>query len=157
MPSIAVCETELTSLARQAGPAQTGMLPAACHGQALDAPPRAQVVADEVHDPHLIDRRGQSSRHAFVGGAFDLLALVHRLDGGTVQAVDVLVVRAQEVRAQDVADAPLLDEAERAMGDLDAIFLVPMDVGVDFMDELVDRGPSNRCDAVRGARKQEAM
>jgi hypothetical protein len=83
------------------------------HRQAFDAPPGTQAVADKVHAPHLIDRRGQLQRDSLADGAFDLLSLAHRQIGGAVKAVDALVVHAREVWAQHVVDTPVAEASTR--------------------------------------------
>jgi hypothetical protein len=60
-------------------------------GQAIDAPPRAQAFADEVHAPHLIHRRSQFQWHAFSSELFDLLLrFLHRQVCGAAGPVDLL-------------------------------------------------------------------
>ena len=79
------------------------------HGQALEPASVGQAVADEIHAPYLVDRRGQLQRHALERRAPDLLALAHRQAGFAVEAVHALVVDAGELRAQQVMDAPIAE------------------------------------------------
>lgn len=72
------------------------------HGRALDAPLRAQVVADEFHASHFIYLlAGYSGIRSLAG------ALAHSQIGCAIESVDLLVVHAWEVRAQYVVDAPI--------------------------------------------------
>ena len=99
--------------------------------QALDAPPCAQAVADEVHAPHLVDCAGKLQRHALIGRPLGLLALAHRQVGGAVEPVHLLVVHAGEVRAQHVVDAPIA-EAPACMCDLDDLAAERLRHGIGF-------------------------
>jgi hypothetical protein len=100
------------------------------HRQALDSPAGTQAVADEIHTPHLIDAAGQLQRHALGRRALDLLALAHGQVGRAVQAVDLLVVHAGVLRAQQVVDAPIA-EAPTRVRDLH-------DAGLQSLAHLVD-------------------
>jgi len=84
------------------------------HRQALDAPTGTQAIADEIHTPHLIDRAGQLQRHALGRRTLDLLALAHGQVGRAVQPVDLLVVHAGVLRAQQVVDASIAEAPTRA-------------------------------------------
>ena len=79
------------------------------HGQALDAPPAGQAVADEVHAPHLVDRLTLVQRHAFELQALLAAALAHRQIGQLVEPVHALVVDLRACRAQQVANAPVAE------------------------------------------------
>jgi len=87
-------------------------------GQALDAPPIGQAVADEVHAPHLVDRLALVQRHAFELQALLAAALAHRQVGQLVEPIHALVVDRGARSAQQVADAPVA-EAPPLMGQLD--------------------------------------
>jgi hypothetical protein len=45
------------------------------HGQALDAPPVGQAVADEVHAPHLVDALGDVQGVRSITGRLAFLRL----------------------------------------------------------------------------------
>lgn len=92
------------------------------HGQALDAPPVGQAVADEVHAPHLVDALGDVQGRALHHRALGLLALANRQIGRAVEPVHPLVIDAREVVAQQVVHAPVA-KAPAHMRDLDDLVL----------------------------------
>src|SRR5574343_72899 len=98
------------------------MADAVGHGQALDAPPVGQTVADKVHAPHLVDALGDVERRALHHRPLGLLALAHRQVGRAVEPIHPLVVDARKLAAQQVVHAPVA-EAPPDVGDLDDLVL----------------------------------
>src|SRR5574343_434880 len=79
------------------------------HGQALDAPPAGQAVADEVHAPHLVDGPALVQRHPFELQALLAAALAHRQVRQLVEPVHALVVDLRACGPQQIADAPVAE------------------------------------------------
>ncbi len=79
------------------------------HGQALDAPPVGQAVADEVHAPHLVDLPCDVEGCALHHRPLGLLALAHRQLGDAVEPVHAFVIHIGKLRAQQVMDPPIAE------------------------------------------------
>lgn len=78
-------------------------------GQALDASPVGQAVADEVHVPDSIDGAALKQRHAIEPQALLATALAHRQVGQLVEPIRALVVGLGPRCTQQVGDAPVAE------------------------------------------------
>lgn len=83
------------------------------HGQALQAAPIGQRIADEIHAPYRIGRDCSGQCLTLAGRPARLLAAAHGQVRLAVQAVNLLVVHGWVLRAQQVVQAAIAEPAAR--------------------------------------------